>query len=165
MISAKNRISAMDDAQVVRYFESFCHQLFNGMTNSFDDVRSGITGETRNLDGWQQIESLTPEQAELLLPATEASAVARSLLLQMVESEAFGPIIASHLANYRDDELVVGTILAVGTVATVFLIITSTKFEYRDGKTSIVFESKPENVKPILEPFTMVVKKLIGFTE
>ncbi len=162
MIEASARIAAMNDRQLVRYFEAFSQHLLAGMTTSFDEVRSGITSETRALPGWDQIDNLTAEQASETLSVGQAAESARSILLQMATNESFGPVLESHLAGYRDDELVVETILAVGLVATVLLIVSSTRFEYRDGKGSFIFNPNPKNVETILAPFSEALKRLPG---
>lgn len=162
MTSATTRIGAMNDPQVVRYFTAFSQHLFKGMTTSFDDVASGVPHQTRALENWHLVDDMTPEQAELSLPAAEASAVARDLLLKMAANDQLGPVLEDHLAGYRDDQLVVETILAVGLVATVLLVVSSTKFEYKDGKVSFGFEADPTNVKTILAPLNVIAKRLSG---
>jgi hypothetical protein len=154
MTKVNARIRAMDDFQVVRYFETFSRHLLAGSSTSFDEVKNGIDASTRAVAGWNKVESLTPQQAKQLLPPAEAASTARNILLHLADDATFGPLLEEHLASYRDDELMVEMVLAVGLVASVLMVVASTEFE---GKIAGVKFKKgkvdPETLKALIGPF------------
>lgn len=154
MATVKTRIQAMDDFQVIRYFKAFSEQLLAGSSTSFDAIKGGIPASARAVAGWQQVESLTPEQAEQFLAPANAAAMSRNILLHLTDDATFGPLLEKHLSSYRDDELVVDVILAVGLVASVLLVAASLEFE---GKIAGVKFKKgkvdPETLKALIGPF------------
>lgn len=158
MTSVKARVQAMDNFQVVRYFEAFGQHLLAGLNTSFEEIKDGVPASVRAVDGWQRVETLTPEQAEQLLAPVEAAATARNVLLRLADDATFGPLLEEHLASYRDDELVVEIVLAVGLVASVLMVIASTKVEWKDGKLKIEHnEVDLAKVTALIESFARVL--------
>jgi hypothetical protein len=162
MASVKERVRAMDDFQVVRFFEAFGQQLLAGSVTSFDAIKKGVGGSTRSLAGWQRVESLTPEQAVQVLEPTQAAATARDVLMHLADDPTFGPLMDKFLASYRDDELVADVVLAVGLVATVILLAATTEFE---GEIAGVKFKKgvadPKTIKAVVEPFAKALGGLV----
>ena len=162
MATVRERIQAMDDFQVVRFFEAFGEQLLSGSRTSLDDVKSGVPASARGVAGWQQLENLTPEQADQVLPPAEAAATARHVLLQLSNDPTLGPLLEKFAGTYRDDELVADVILAVGLVASVILVAASTEFE---GKLAGVTFKKgkvdPETLKALVGPFATTLAGLL----
>ena len=63
MTHAKEKIQAMDDFQVVRFFEAFAQQLAVGTQTPFDAIKGSIPPSIKSLAGWEGIEGLSPERA------------------------------------------------------------------------------------------------------
>jgi hypothetical protein len=158
MATVKERLTAMDDFQVVRFFEAFAQQLMASSRTSFEAVQEGVPGSTRTLSEWQAIESLTPDQAGRLVAPKEAAAVARKILLHLADDPVYGPALSDFLTSYRDDALVAEVILAVGLVASVLMMVASTAFKAKFGSVEIEKHTLDANtIKTILEPFGKVL--------
>jgi hypothetical protein len=162
MPSVKERIQLLDDFQVVRFFEDFSRQLVAGATVSLDQIKSGIPEATRALEGFAQIENLTPDLAERSLEPSVSAAMARNILVHLANDTEFGALIERALDTYRDDELVAEVILAVGVVASMLLIAATIEFEgevagikFKKGKAD------PEVVKAIIGPFVKALSTII----
>lgn len=162
MASVKERVQAMDDFQVVRFFEAFSEQLLAGSNTPLEAIKSGIPASTRTVTGWRQIEDLTPAQAEQILSPADAAATARHVLGHLADDATFGPILETFLASYRDDELVADVVLAIGLVASVLLVAASTEFE---GKIAGVTFKKgkvdPETLKALVGPFATALTGML----
>lgn len=80
--------------------------------------------------------------------------MSRNILLHLADDATFGPLLEKHLASYRDDELVVDVILAVGLVASVLMVAASLEFE---GKIAGVKFKKgkvdPKTLTALIGPF------------
>ena len=135
MTAAKETIQAMDDFQVVRFFEAFAQQLVVGTETPFDAIKGSIPRSIKALPGWEGIESLSPERAAQVMEPTTAVETTRTLLPHLAEDPTFGPLMDEFLASYRDDELVADVVLTVGLVATVLLMAAAIEFEgQEDGE-------------------------------
>ena len=162
MPTIKERIQGLDNFQVVRFFRHFSRQLVGGATVSVNQIKNGIPDATRALEGFEQIENLTPDQAERSLEPSVSAAMARNILVHLADDAEFCPPIERALDTYRDDELVADVILAVGLVASVLLIAATIEFEgevagikFKKGKAD------SEIVKAITEPFAKALSTII----
>jgi hypothetical protein len=158
MSDLQTRINALDDFQVVRFFEHFGEQLFDGMEVPLERVKEGIPEAVRDIPGFAQIENLPPDQAERLIAPAVAAALARNTLLLLEDDATLAPLIERSLDSYRDDAMVADIILAVGFVASMILIAATTEVEgtimgmkFKKGRASAAL------VKAIVEPFVKVV--------
>ena len=158
MARTRDRIQAMDDFQVVRFFEAFVQQLLAGSSTTFDAIKSGVPPSVRSGADWARLEGLTEDQANQLLEPSEAAAASRRLLLQLADDPSLGPALDAFLASFRDDELVADVVLAVGLVASVLLIAATTEFEgqiagvkFKKGKAD------PETIKALVSPFASLL--------
>ncbi|HSF30836.1 MAG TPA: hypothetical protein VLK82_10250 [Candidatus Tectomicrobia bacterium] len=148
----------LDDFQVVRFFEHFGEQLFDGIEVPLDRVKAGIPEAVRSIVTFAQIESLPPDQAERLIAPAEAAALARNTLFYLAEDETLAALIEKSLDSHRDDEMVADVILAVGFVASMILIAATTEVEGTIlGVKFKKSEASPTLVKAIVEPFAKVL--------
>jgi hypothetical protein len=156
---ANERLAAMDDFQVVRFFDAFAQQLLASSDTPFDTVREGIPGSTRALAEWRTLDGLTAEQAEQLVPPDAAAATARQILMHLADDPAFAPALDQFLDSYRDDALVADVVLAVGLVASMIMMVASTAFKAKFGSVEIEKHTlDAATVKAILEPFGKVLR-------
>ena len=101
MTHAKEKIQAMDDFQVVRFFEAFAQQLAVGTQTPFDAIKGSIPPLIKSLAGWEGIEGLSPERAAQVMEPTAAVETTRTLLTHLAEDATFGPLMNDFLASYR----------------------------------------------------------------
>jgi hypothetical protein len=158
MTHAKEKIQAMDDFQVVRFFEAFAQQLAAGTQTSFDAIKGSIPPSIKSLAGWEGIEGLSPERAAQVMEPTAAVETTRTLLMHLAEDATFGPLMNDFLASYRDDELVADVILTVGLVATVLLMAAAIEFEGQIGGVKFK-KGKVDHkmISAVVEPFAKVL--------
>jgi hypothetical protein len=158
MTHAKEKIQAMDDFQVVRFFEAFAQQLVVGTQTPFDAIKGSIPGSIKALAGWEGIEGLSPERAAQVMEPTAAVETTRTLLTHLAEDATFGPLMNDFLASYRDDELVADVILTVGLVATVLLMAAAIEFEGQIGGVKFK-KGKVDHkmISAVVEPFAKVL--------
>ena len=154
MTHAKEKIQAMDDFQVVRFFEAFAQQLVEGTQTSLDAIKGSVPRSIKALDGWEGIEGLSPERAAQIMEPTTAVETTRTLLTHLAQDATFGPLMNDFLASYRDDELVADVILSVGLVATVLLMAAAIEFEGKIGGVKFK-KGKVDHkvISAVVEPF------------
>lgn len=165
MPAVQERIQELDDFQVTRFFEHFSRQLVGGASVSLNQIKEGIPEDVRTVEGFEQVENLTPDLADRSLDSSVSAAIARNTLLNLAGDPEFGPLIERALDTYRDDELVADVILAVGLVTSILLIAATTEFEgevagitFRKGKADL------ETVKVITEPFAKALAAIVKGT-
>jgi hypothetical protein len=121
----KAKINSMSDTQVVRFFEHFSNQVFAGSTTDFQEMKDNIPDELKDLDVIAAAESASEEKLEMALSPAESVVFARSILNMWADDSKLSLILKEALSTYRDNEMVVGTILAAG-IALSMVIFTST---------------------------------------
>ncbi len=62
-MDVKDRINALDDFQVVRFYQYFARQLFEATEVSVDQIRAGIPDDIRRLPQFSSLENLSPDEA------------------------------------------------------------------------------------------------------
>jgi len=160
-----DRLNRLDDFQVVRFFNHFSQQLFEGMDVTKEQVLSGIPPSIRELPGFSRIESLSPEERKAQLESSESVAIARSILVNLAQDATFSPLVERALDTYKDDKLFAGAILAIGAAASMILVAATTQAKGKVFGIELVKEkANPDLVKAILEPFSKALTKLFGAT-
>lgn len=158
MATIKDRIEKMDDFQVVRFFEYFGEQVFEGSTASLDQIKDGVPEATRALPAFQRLENLTEEETERLLDLSQSAGVARGMLLVLADDERFAPVIQAALDSYSDTEMVAEVVLAVGFA--VSLVLMAATSELKGNVFGITLKkgaATPEMIRAITEPFSNMV--------
>ena len=130
MSSLKDKINALDDFQVVRFFEYFGQELLSSAEVSPEQIKAGIPDSIRTITGFAELESITPRQAKHTLDlGTSAPLVARTILLSLADDEALAPVLQEAVDTYSDEELPADVVLAVGVAVALILIAATTEFE------------------------------------
>lgn len=141
------RLTAMNDLQIVRFFEHWGTALCDGADTDLDTITAGIPDEISTTPGFAEVTDLSKSQN--LDPRTSAR-VARAVLLPLAEDPQVEPSIATALETFEDDRLLVDVILALGLVASVLLIVSTTEFDGKIGP--ITFhkgKADPETIKAV----------------
>jgi hypothetical protein len=157
MASSRDRINAMDDFQVMRFFEHFGRELLGQIDAPLDQLLAGVPAALRKEAVFTHIEQLGEADAERAMPAADAVLFVRGTLLQLADDRQFAPLLDAILADYRDDAMVVDIILAVGFAASMVLLVATTGIEIRIGNVKIKKETaSADMVRAILEPLSKV---------
>lgn len=161
MATIKGRIESMDDFQVVRFFEYFGEQVFEGSTASLEQIKAGVPESTRSLPAFQRLESLTEEETERLLDLSQSAPVARGMLLALADDERFASLIEAALDSYSDTEMVAEVVLAVGFAVSLVLMAATSELKGKVfGITLKKGAATPEMIRAITEPFSNMVSGL-----
>lgn len=157
---AAERLQAMDDFQIVRFFQFFAQSLCEGARVDSDALLAFVPREISSAPDFAGVVQLDDEQAERLLNPAEAAGAARAVLLPLARDPATAPIVSRGLAEFRDDKLAVDVVIAFGLVASVLLIAATVEFEgkiggwtFRKGKV------EADTLKAITEPLFGLLKK------
>ena len=157
-ISLTERIRAMDDFRIVRFFDHFGKAVLNNTDLSMDEALSSVPDQMRALPGFEQVENLSPEKTDSYLSTEDSAQLARRVLLVISQDPTLVPILESELNNFSDDKLVVDVILSVGLIAIMILITATTEVKISNGKVTIKKgAASPELVHEVLTAFTSKV--------
>src|SRR6266511_746643 len=129
-MSAAERLAAMNDVQAVRFFEHWGAGLVDGRVTDLGTIVAGVPDELRAAPGFDDVTDISAK--ERLDPETSAK-VARAVLVPLADDPQVGPTIAAALETFKDDRLLVDVILAMGLVASVLLIVSTTEFDGKIG--------------------------------
>ncbi len=158
-----DKINAMDGFQVVRFYNHFSKQLFEGLEITKEQVWSGIPQSIRDIPQLAHLKDLSKEERITQLKPEQAALIARSTLIGYAEDETFSPLIQNACDSYEDNTMCGGLILAVGAAASMMLLIATTRVRGKVG--NVEFEkttASPELVEKMFEPFAKIIESLFG---
>ena len=157
---AAERLQAMDDFQIVRFFQFFAQSLCEGASVDSDKLLVGVPEEIASAPGFAGVVQLNEQEAELLLNPAEAARAARAVLLPLSRDAAMAPVVARALAEFRDEKLAVDVVIAFGLVASVLLIAATIEFEGKIGSwTFRKGRVEADTLKAITEPLVGLLKR------
>jgi hypothetical protein len=155
-----DRLQAMDDFQIVRFFQFFSQSLVESAKVDSDTLLAAVPSEVRSAPGFAGVVNADEAQAERLLNPAEAARAARAVLLPLARDPATAPIVRNGLAEFRDDKLAVDVVIAFGVVASVLLIAATVEFDGKIGNfTFKKGKVEAETLKAITEPLLGLLKK------
>jgi hypothetical protein len=76
------------------------------------------------------------------LDSAASAAVAKTFLLAAAADPDFSPLVASELAEFRDEKQFVVEVLALGAAVSMIIMAATTRFEYRKGAFKIIKEGR-----------------------
>lgn len=145
--SIASRLAALNDAQIADFFAHWGTALVDGARTDLETMRAAVPAEVRGEPGFERVSDVMLEGD--VDPSTAAQ-VARTVLMPLSDDPEMSPTIATALDTFDDDKQMVGTILALGLVASVMLIISTTEFDGRiGGVTFHKGKADPETIKAV----------------
>jgi hypothetical protein len=157
------KLSKLDDYQIVRFFDHFSRQVFNGLDVDMNTILDGIPESVKELNGFSELTRLSPEQKNKKMDVSVSAPVARSILLILAEDRQFGKLLQEALAGFKDDEMVADIILAVGAAVSMILVAATTQLKGKIFGMEIQKDkATPNMIKAVGELFKDMVPKLIG---
>lgn len=155
MSTVQERIQAMDDFIIVRFFDQFGKAVLNNTELSLDEAVESVPDSVRALPGFSQMVKQGLDQEDTYLSAADSAQMARGVLLALSQDAALAPMLESELAKFKDDKLVVDVILSIGFVSMMILISATTEVKFSNGKWTIKKgPATPEMVRGVLTAFT-----------
>lgn len=154
-------VNNMSDMEAVRFLEHFGKQLFEGTTP--EAVKNGVTPELKDLAELRQIDTLDGETRKRRLEPEDSARIARITLEQMAQDDGLSDALVKSWEDYDPQELFVEAILAVGLVASMMLLVSTTEIELEFRGVKIKKgKATAEQIKAIAEPLFKAVVKISG---
>ena len=152
-------VSNMSDVEVVRFLEHFGKQLFEGITP--EAVMNGVTPEFKNMAVLRKIDTLDVETRKKRLEPEDSSRIARLTLEHMAQDYGLADALVKSWEEYDPQELFVEAILAVGLVASMMLLVSTTEIELEFKGVKIKKgKATTEQIKAIAEPLFKAIGKI-----
>ena len=160
--TVRERIEAMDDFTVVRFFQHWSGELCDGAATPFPEIVDGVPPEIAGNAAFSALAAISPEEAVVPINPADSVGLVRALLEPLADTPEVGPTIAAALGTFHDEKLVVDVVLALGLVASVLLIVSTVEFEgtiggitFRKGKVDTeTLEAVATFVSGLLAPYT-----------
>lgn len=154
-------VNSMSDVEAVHFLEHFGKQLFEGTTP--DAVMNGVSPELKDLAELSELDNLDEETRGKRLEPEDSIGIARITLQQMAQDGGLSDALVRSWEEYDPQELFVETILAVGLVASMMLLISTTEIELEFKGVKIKKgKATAEQIKAIAEPLFSAVGKIAG---
>lgn len=126
------RLHAMDDFQIVRFFQHWANCLCEGAITDIETIVAGIPDDIRDSE-FAEITDLSADQSVVPIHPGVAAPLVRAILEPLAQSPELTPSLEMALDSFDDDKLVVDVILALGLVASVLLIVSTIEFDGKIG--------------------------------
>lgn len=157
------KLNKLDDYQIVRFFDHFSQQVFNGLDVDMNTILDGIPESVKELNGFSELTHLSSEQKNKKMDVSNSAPVARTILLTLAEDEQFGILLQKAFDSFKDDEMVADIILAVGAAVSMILVAATTQLKGKIfGMEVKKDKATPNMIKAVGELFKDMVPKLIG---
>jgi hypothetical protein len=157
------RIEGLSDYQAVRLLEQCSERVFDGLVTPGDELVLGVADQLRESPELGAALGLTPAQRDAPLSEAVSAEVARALLRRLAEDPDLAPLVEKSLDEYRDDELMVGAILATGVAASMVIVAATTQLEAKLGD-DVVIKKKAAPLKDataLVKEFTTLLSKVL----
>jgi hypothetical protein len=152
-------VNNMSDVEVVRFLEHFGKQLFEGTTPEV--VMNSVTPELKDLAELKKIDALDGETRKRRLEPTDSARIARVTLEQMAQDDGLSDALVKSWEEYDPQELFVEMILAVGLVASMILLVSTTEIELEFKGVKIKKgKATADQIKAIAEPLFKAVGQI-----
>lgn len=154
-------VKNMNDVEVVRFLEHFGKQLFEGTTP--DAVRNGVSPELKALAEFRELDHLDVETRGKRLEPEDSVRIARIILQQVAQDDGLSEALVKSWEEYDPQELFVESILAVGLVASMILLVSTTEIDIEFKGIKIKKgKATAEQIKAISEPLFSAIGKITG---
>ena len=162
MMNTINRIEALDEYEVLDFFEYFSQKIFVGLDKDYSlkkDAITNVPNAIRNTDSFAQIEKLASENIQNNLDPEQSVLIARKVLLALATDKTFETILSTALNEYSGDEdLGDFKIIQAGVAVSMVLLTATTKvkanvFDIEIEKTT----PKPELVDSLMKPAAAIL--------
>lgn len=148
-----SKLQAMDDFQILRFFNYVNNSLAQEVKDDAETVINTVPDQVKEMSEMQQVLQLQSEY-ETPLEQKEAAKFARTALELMAQNSETEPAISESLANYKDNEMAVGAILALGGAVSFIVLLSTSKLSYSKKKgweLNLGGNRKPEEIKGVTE--------------
>ena len=161
MTPLANRIQAMNDHEVVSFYDHFCQQVFAGINTTLPEITAAMPAEVQALPGMNQLLSTDHSLMAEELSHADAIAVARASLLALAEDAEGSKALEGALEGYQQNEMMAGTILALGAAVSMVYVASSFSYSKEDGVKIDPGNANLDLIKALVAPVTKAVEVLV----
>ncbi len=127
------KLNSMDDFQILRFFNHLNNSLTQQLKDDADKVMQQAPDQVLESEEMQKLLQVQDEFATQL-DQQDAAKFARQALGFMATDPNSEQALAESLANYKDNEMAVGAILALGGAVSFILLLSTSKLTYKKGE-------------------------------
>jgi hypothetical protein len=142
-----NRLTALTPIQQV----ALCQTLLARLTANPEVIHvasDALAPAVRDDPSFKALAAEASADPASSLDEAASAAVAKTFLIAAAADPDFSPLVASELAEFRDEKQFVVEALALSAAISMIIIVATTRFKYRDGSIEIEKEvASPELVK------------------
>jgi hypothetical protein len=142
-----NRVKALAPLQQV----TLCQAILARLTANPEAIRTAseaLDPAVRDNPSFLALAQEARTDPAVALDKAASAAVAKTFLLAASADPNFSPLVASELAEFRDEKQFVVEVFTLGAVVSMIIIAATTRFEYRKGALKIFKEvASPDLVK------------------
>jgi hypothetical protein len=121
MNHVQQRLNAMNDFQVLRFFDFFSQQIFQGSQVELADLMGSLPASAQLSPLMMATTRLDDPTAGTVLTKQESAQVSRVVLQYWAENAPFDALLEAALSQYKETEQAADTILAVGAALSMVL--------------------------------------------
>jgi hypothetical protein len=142
-----NRLEALAPIQQV----ALCQAILARLTMNPETIRTAFQSldpAVRDNATFLKLAAEASADPAIALDTGSSAAIAKTFLLAAAADPDLSPIVASELAEFRDEKLFVLETLALGAAVSMIIIAATTRFKYSNGPIEIEkVVASPELVK------------------
>lgn len=157
------KVQELDDFKALRLFRHIEMEMVQSVKEDLPAIMERLPDEVKNMPEMQELNAV--EEAKFIEPLQQELAVkiARESLELMAKSPDTEPYLADKLENWKDNEMVAGTILALGGAFSAVMIMSTFRISYNknDGwefNLGASKENQTETIKTIFGALFKVLK-------
>lgn len=152
------KVQQLDDFKALRLFKHIETSLPQQLNIDSDALIAQLPDDIKQMPEVQQLISASEADYEENLDATTATKVARESLEVMAANPDTAKYLEHELVTWKDDEMVAGTILALGGALSAVMLLSTVKVGYTKAKGwefSIGYKNKNQ-----IEPLKLIFESL-----
>ena len=151
------KIDGLSDEQVVEVLTEVHANLFSKIDYK-DVVNNAIASDQEDI---RYLAGLDAETKGMQKDIAEAGEAARNLLIYMARDDEYAKVVDDAITEISSSDhlSVVGVIVAIGLLANLTILVSTTRIKYIDGKITVIKGVAPTNlIKTILEPVKVLAE-------
>lgn len=157
------RVQQLDDFKALRLFRHIEGEMVLKVKEDLGVIMDHLPENVKHMEAIQNLEDV--DQNKFLEPIEQQKAVeiAKVSLAYMAEDPGLEPYLKDKLENWKDNEMVAGTILAVGGALSAVMIMSTFRVSYNkadgwDFSIGAAKDQQSETIKTIFEALFRVLK-------
>lgn len=157
------KVKSLDDFKALRLFRNIEAELSQHAATDAEELLTQLPETIQQLPEVEQLKAADDTTLDAAVPDAEAIQTARASLEWMAENPGTSEYLADKLENWKDNEMVAQTILAVGGALSAVMLLSTFKISY-DKKKGLQLSLGYYTADQI-EPIKLIFKALFKVTK